>query len=119
MEISDLISIQEYGLIEETVDLPTFQDDFSYPRALSILIQSTARPKRTLSLGRVIIPNYKLFENWNNGNIIRWKVKISNKVQIKEVTYRIDTSNNAVSMQYCEIESITRVDPLQHKDVRC
>ena len=112
---SDPESIKELGLIESVVNLPAFDDDATFQKALLKILQYSAKIKRIYENARVTIPTQRLFRPGELVTLIDSKSKLTaDKVvnaEVVEVTYNFDTTNNALGCKYVDLRLIAFIDP--------
>lgn len=111
---SDPESIKKYGLIESVVNLPAFDDDATFQKALVKLLQTSAKLKRIYDYTRVTIPTAKFFLPGELVTVIDSKANLDlEKVinaEIVEVTYNFDVNTNAIGCKYVDIRMIGFID---------
>lgn len=111
---SDADSIARYGLIEGIVDLPAFEDDDTFSKALVKILDTSAKPKRVYDYARVTIPTDKIFVPGQLVTVIDSKAKLTSEknvtAEISECTYQFDTKQNALGVKYVDIRLIGFID---------
>jgi hypothetical protein len=114
LEHSDPESIKQYGLIEQIVDLPAFEDDATFQKALAKIIAYSAKPKRIYQYNLVTIPTGHLFMPGQLVTVVDTKAKLTSEknviAEIAECTYNWDTSSNAIGCKYCDVHLIGFLD---------
>ena len=111
---SDKESIDRYGLVEAIVDIPAFDDDLTYQKALYKIIQYSALLKRIYTLNRVTIPYTKLYRPGELVSIIDNLSDLTYQknimAEISEVTYDFDAMSNGLGIKYVDLSCMAFID---------
>lgn len=114
LEHSDPESIKEYGLVEGIVDLPAFEDDPTFQKALVQILKTSSKPKRIYNYNRVTIPTQRLFFPGELVTVIDSKADLTSEknviAEIAQVQYTFDTSRNAMGCKYVDVLLMGFVD---------